>query len=134
MNIWEVTYTTIFSSSSGMESYSNPPETRKSFVLTKGDSLDDVRAAIQSAMDNQTTATLETAKWLGQSLNAVETIRAQAVAVGKLSSQEFNETILRLKDLCKEMSVPADWPENLYLPDIIEKYILRGLQNQEKRS
>lgn len=47
---------------------------------------------------------------------------------------ERNETLLRLRDLCKEMSVPADWPENLYLPDIIEKYILRGLQNQEKRS
>lgn len=56
-----------------MESYSGPPETRKSFVLTKDDSLDDVRAAIQSAMDNQTTATLETAKWLGQSLNTTET-------------------------------------------------------------
>ncbi len=99
MNIWEVTYTTIFSSSSGMESYSGPPETRKSFVLTKDDSLDDVRAAIQSAMDNQTSATLETAKWLGQSLNAVETIHDSyqqalhlpTLAVGKLSPQEFAE-------------------------------------------
>lgn len=43
---------------------------------------------------------------------------------------ERNETLSRLKDLCEEMDIPADWPEDLYLPDIVEKYILRGLQNQ----
>lgn len=40
---------------------------------------------------------------------------------------ERGDAIRVLRWLCKRFDLPNDWPDDLYLADIIEKYIERGL-------
>jgi hypothetical protein len=66
MKVWRVVYDCVFSSSSGMESYTIKHPLQQGMVCTVGDSLKDVEDTIQQGMDNQTRLTrLVSAEWLG---------------------------------------------------------------------
>jgi len=69
MNVWRVVYDSRFSSSSGMEPYHKDHMGLVDLVLTTGDSLHEVKEAIQGSMDCQTKLVhLKKARWLGKAI------------------------------------------------------------------
>ena len=41
--------------------------------------------------------------------------------------EEREETIIKLREICQDFG-DNDWPDDLYLPDIIEKHLYNHLQ------
>lgn len=64
MNVWLVSYTTVFSSSSGMNPYTNPPEKHRRYVVS-GDSVHYVKITLEKHHGQQTAVTVDEAHWLG---------------------------------------------------------------------
>lgn len=70
MLIWKVKFDWEFRSSSGMEKYTVLHKDVDGYVLTIGDSLQEVQKAIASSLDNQSHLTaLHTAVFVGYSMN-----------------------------------------------------------------
>lgn len=68
MNLWKVTFTSQFSSSSGMKPYSLDPVTRTEHVLTEIQQrhLDDVESVIRESFCGQTVLTgVSECAWIG---------------------------------------------------------------------
>ena len=77
MLIWKVIYDCVFSSSSGMERYSIEHNNQSGLVWTSGNSLGDVRSAIQDGLGDQTRMTrLISAEFIGATINLSNTARS----------------------------------------------------------
>lgn len=72
MNVWRVTYRTVFSSSVGMQPYKRRYRHTNKIVITETfcSSIDSLVAAILETLDEQTTfGGLMSVEWLGLSVN-----------------------------------------------------------------
>lgn len=76
MNAWKVCFDDVFESSQGMQKYSVPCLEQELLVITEGDSLADVRKALESLVGEQTRVTkLRWAYWLGEChVSSVKTV------------------------------------------------------------
>lgn len=85
-NLWKVRYDVRFSSSSGMERYHIDHDDQTGYVVTKGESLADVRAVLQASLDRQSQVTaLHEAHYMGKVIcpNAEVSHRDPTAAAGK---------------------------------------------------
>ena len=64
--------------------------------------------------------------------------RIMRICLSEVGMADFNfvrlgleraETVAKLRELCALIG-DNDWPDNLYLPDVIEKHIIRHIENQ----
>lgn len=62
----------------------------------------------------------------------VEVILEEKLDRLKWLEDERQETLQKLRLICNEFG-DNTWPDNLYIPDIIEKFLLRSLRYDEAR-
>ncbi len=70
LNVWQVTYTSTYSSSSGMTPYTNEHSERTDLVVTAGKSLDDILEAMSKDKIGWAFVIVR-CSWLGETVNEV---------------------------------------------------------------
>lgn len=65
-HLWKVQFTAVFSSSSGTQPYSNPPERGDVYVTSWGRDLAELEVTLRESLGSQFTVTLDAAQYLGK--------------------------------------------------------------------